>query len=83
VEDVRAALRVSSVVEVSSLRPHRSGGGSWLTDSTGRAVPLIDPPALLAQARSAAQSASHPAGEAPDHGNTVQHKTSRSGERGA
>ncbi len=68
VEDVRAALRVTSVVEVSTLRPHRSGAGSSLTDSTGRAVPLIDPPALLAHARAAAQSSANPAGERPTEG---------------
>jgi chemotaxis signal transduction protein len=57
VEDVRAALRVSSVVEVSSLRPHDGDGARSLIDSTGRAVPLIDPPALLARAQAAAQAA--------------------------
>jgi chemotaxis signal transduction protein len=72
VEDVRAALRVTSVVEVSTLRPHRSGAGSSLIDSTGRAVPLIDPPALLAHARAAAQTAAHPPGERPAAAETTR-----------
>jgi chemotaxis signal transduction protein len=56
VEDVRAALRVSSVVEVATLRAEREGPhGPGLVDSSGRGVTLIDPPALLARARAAAQ----------------------------
>ncbi|HWM88628.1 MAG TPA: chemotaxis protein CheW [Kofleriaceae bacterium] len=57
VEDVRAAVRVSSVVEVSTLRPDLAAGRPALVDSDGRTVPLIDPPSLLAGARSAAQAA--------------------------
>lgn len=60
VEDVRAALRVSSVVEVSSLRAQADGA---LVDSTGRSVPLIDPPELLARAQAAAQAAADGRGE--------------------
>jgi purine-binding chemotaxis protein CheW len=64
VEDVRAALRVTSVIEVSTLRWHRGSGGpgSSLVDSSGRAVPLIDPPAILARAEAAAHAA---AGDRP------------------
>jgi chemotaxis signal transduction protein len=57
VEDVRAALRVTSVVEVSSLRPHRGGPTGALVDSTGRSVPLIDPPSLLSRAQATAGEA--------------------------
>ena len=57
VEDVRAALRVSGVVEVATLREDRADPlGSALIDSSGNRAPLIDPPALLAQARAAARS---------------------------
>jgi chemotaxis signal transduction protein len=56
VEDVRAALRVSSVVEVSTLRADLDASGGSLVDSGGRKVQLIDPPALLARARAAARS---------------------------
>lgn len=57
VEDVRAALRVSGVVEVATLREDRSDPlGSALIDSSGNRAPLIDPPALLAKARAAARS---------------------------
>ncbi|HTE55582.1 MAG TPA: chemotaxis protein CheW [Kofleriaceae bacterium] len=66
VEDVRAALRVTSVIEVSTLRPHRRRGDSALVDSSGRAVPLIDPPALLARAQAAARAAGDAAGRAGD-----------------
>lgn len=57
VEDVRAALRVTSVVEVSTLRPHRRNTSAALVDSTGRAVPLVDPPAILARAQETARAA--------------------------
>jgi hypothetical protein len=67
VEDVRAALRVSSVVEVSTLRADLDRPGGSLVDSRGRAVQLIDPPALLAAARAAARSESH-APQPPDRG---------------
>jgi chemotaxis signal transduction protein len=56
VEDARAALRVSSVVEVSTLRAEPDRPGGSLVDSRGRAVPIIDPPALLARARAAVRS---------------------------
>jgi chemotaxis signal transduction protein len=62
VEDVRAALRVTSVIEVSSLRA-QSGDDGALVDSTGRSVPVIDPPALLARAQAAAQAAADGRGE--------------------
>jgi chemotaxis signal transduction protein len=62
VEDVRAALRVTSVVEVSTLRPHRRTSSAALVDSTGRAVPLVDPPAILARAQETARAA---AGDGP------------------
>jgi chemotaxis signal transduction protein len=61
VEDVRAAVRVSSVVEVSTLRADLERPGGSLVDSRGRAVPIIDPPTLLARARAAARSESQPA----------------------
>jgi len=57
VEDVRAALRVSSVVEVATLRAEEDGVGG-LVDSTGRSATLIDPPALLERARAAVRSES-------------------------
>jgi chemotaxis signal transduction protein len=57
VEEVRAALRVTTVVEVSTLRAPRRSAGGGLTDSSGRSVLLIDPPALLARAQAAAQLA--------------------------
>lgn len=57
VEDVRAALRVTGVVEVSTLRPHRRTGSAALVDSTGRAVPLVDPPSILALAQESARVA--------------------------
>jgi chemotaxis-related protein WspB len=57
VEDVRAALRVSGVVEVATLREDRGDPlASALIDSSGHRAPLIDPPALLARARAAARS---------------------------
>jgi purine-binding chemotaxis protein CheW len=56
VEGVSAALRVSSVVEVSSLTP-AEGDAKALIDSSGRQVPLADPPELLARALHGAQSA--------------------------
>ncbi len=66
VEDVRAALRVSGVVEVATLREDRADPlGSALIDSSGRKAPLIDPPALLAQARAAARSGTVAAAAAP------------------
>ena len=56
VEDLRAALRVTSVVEVATLRASEDqGDGAALVDSSGRPVPLVDPPALLARAQAAAQ----------------------------
>ena len=66
VEEVRAALRVTSVVEVSSLRPE--AGGEVLLDSSGRPVPLVEPPALVARARSLAESAAHAADATPAGG---------------
>jgi chemotaxis signal transduction protein len=56
VEDLSAALRVSGVVEVSSLTP-AEGDAKELIDSSGRSVPLADPPELLARALQGAQSA--------------------------
>ncbi len=68
VEDVRAALRVTSVVEVSTLRPHRRTSSAALVDSTGRAVPLVDPPAILARAQETARaSAAEGPGRVGDH----------------
>jgi chemotaxis signal transduction protein len=56
VEDVRAALRVSGVVEVATLREEQGDPlGSALVDSSGVKAPLIDPPALLTRARAAAR----------------------------
>src|SRR4029079_4366622 len=57
VEEVPAALRVSSVVEVSTLKPAPGGDPELLVDSTGRQVPLVNPPELLARARQAASTA--------------------------
>ena len=61
VEDVRAALRVSSVVEVATLRADEDGVGG-LVDSTGRSATLIDPPSLLERARAAVRSEGPAAG---------------------
>ncbi len=57
VEEVTAALRVSSVVEVATLKPAPGGDPELLVDSTGRQVPLVNPPELLARARQAASAA--------------------------
>jgi|SRR6185503_15275847 len=57
VEEMTAALRVSSVVEVATLRPAPGGDPELLIDSTGRQVPLVNPPELLARARQAASTA--------------------------
>ena len=57
VEEVTAALRVSSVVEVATLKPAPGGDPELLVDSTGRQVPLVNPPELLARARQAASTA--------------------------
>jgi chemotaxis signal transduction protein len=57
VEEVTAALRVSSVVEVATLKPAPGGDPELLIDSTGRQVPLVNPPELLARARQAASTA--------------------------
>ena len=57
VEETTAALRLTSVVEVATLRPAPGGDPDLLVDSTGRQVPLIDPPELLARARQAATTA--------------------------
>jgi chemotaxis signal transduction protein len=53
VEELTAALRLTSVVEVASLKPAPGGAPDLLVDSTGRQVPLIQPPELLARARQA------------------------------
>ena len=57
VEEMTAALRLTSVVEVATLRPAPGGDPDLLVDSTGRQVPLIDPPELLARARQATTAA--------------------------
>lgn len=57
VEETIAALRLTSVVEVATLRPAPGGDPDMLLDSTGRPVPLIHPPELLARARQAAAAA--------------------------
>ncbi len=57
VEEMTAALRVSSVVEVATLKSAPGGDPELLIDSTGRQVPLVNPPELLARARQAASSA--------------------------
>ena len=57
VEEVTAALRVSSVVELATLKPAPGGDPELLIDSTGRQVPLVNPPELLARARQAASTA--------------------------
>ncbi|HLU68713.1 MAG TPA: chemotaxis protein CheW [Kofleriaceae bacterium] len=57
VEETSAALRVTSVVEVASLRPADPAVPDSLLDSTGRAVPLVAPPELVARARQATQGA--------------------------
>lgn len=56
-EDLRAALRLSSVVEVSTLRPADDAAPDILRDSTGHVVPLVEPAELLTRARSAATAA--------------------------
>ena len=57
VEELSAALRLTSVVEVSTLKPASGGDPDLLVDSTGRQVPLIHPPELLARARQATAAA--------------------------
>jgi len=53
VEGTRAALRIDIVHSVSTLAP---AGGGALLDPRGRAVPLLEPPALLAAALAATQA---------------------------
>jgi len=74
VEELTAALRLTSVVEVATLKPAPGGDPELLIDSTGRQVPLIHPPELLVRARQAAAAAagelalalSRPAGSGGD-----------------
>lgn len=56
VDELTAALRTTSVVEVATLRAHE-GHGDELISSSGLPVPLIDPPALLARAQQLAIAA--------------------------
>jgi purine-binding chemotaxis protein CheW len=50
VESTRFAVRVDNIDEVSTLH---EGADGRLTDSRGRAVPLIDPPAVVGAAMAA------------------------------
>jgi purine-binding chemotaxis protein CheW len=50
VESTRFAIRVDNIDEVSTLH---DGADGRLSDSRGRAVPLIDPPALVGAAMAA------------------------------
>ena len=63
VEDMRAALRLSSVVEVSTLRSADDAAPAILLDSTGRKVPLVKPAEILTRARSAATAAATSPGD--------------------
>jgi chemotaxis signal transduction protein len=47
VEEIVAAIPISNVVEVATLRPRDDGG---LRDSSGTSVTLIDPPAIFHKA---------------------------------
>jgi hypothetical protein len=57
VDELTAALRLTSVFEVSTLRPAPGGDDDLLLDSSGREVPLIHPPELMARARQATATA--------------------------
>jgi chemotaxis signal transduction protein len=51
VEGAAAALRITAVDEVSTLR--QADDGADLLDSRGRRVPMLDPPALFERAQAA------------------------------
>ncbi len=57
VEELTAALRMTRVIEVSTLRAREDGPPDVLVDSSGHPVPLLDPPALLARAQQGAVAA--------------------------
>ena len=58
IEDAIAALPVDNVDAVATLQD--APDGTAVLDSRGRAVPLIDPPALISRALAAVQAAREP-----------------------